>query len=312
MATRTKKTFVFSGGKGASSMRTGTFTTSALQPQTDEAIVVTFSSPMPSTDYIVDFEAYTSMYAISIVESTKTVNGFTAKVRNVANSAGSAREVTYTAFKLYSDVEYSNIVNSIPSNASASNKLVAKSDVVNKFDTDITPTSGVTGLYNTVIDCATQLVTALEAKGQGSWSGLVTYTGSWSGQYVSLVYNALCVISGTFRYNNDIHNFYAIHNGNDLKVSVENMPTSVTRMSPIAGGFAVFNLPANTVGARIVLLDKYGAPAHVGSCPLTISASFTSETDSMWYASITDINTAFSGAAIANGDAISVKIEITY
>ena len=95
-------------------------------------------------------------------------------------------------------------------------------------------------------------------------------------------------------------------------INTESMPASVTRMSPIAGGFAVFNLPAKATSARIVLLDKYGASTIPGSCPLIILADFTSETDSMWYASITDINTTFGGADIANGDAIGVKIEITY
>lgn len=176
-----------------------------------------------------------------------------------------------------------NAINSkIPSNASGSNKLIAKSDTVNKFDTDITPTSGVTGLYNTVVDCVTQLVTLLKSKGQGSWSGLVTYTGSWSSQYVSQVYNALCVVTGTFRYNNYIYNFYAVHNGTDLKIDtdVQQDITVTTNSNFISGTINVrkvgrivevsgsATLKTNTDGSRLVFATGFPTPtAQVVNIP---------------------------------------------
>ena len=101
---------------------------------------------------------------------------------------------------------------------SAWTKLCTKSDVVQKFDTAITPSAGVTGLYDVVVDCLTQFVPVLRAKGAGSYSGLLTCTSAWSGQYNALVYDALVVVDGTYRFGNDIYTFKAVHNGTDLKV----------------------------------------------------------------------------------------------
>ena len=119
---------------GASSVRSGIYIPSSpVQAQEDLAFSVTFSEPMPDNDYQVIFGS--SSYGdasgtIQCVVRDRSTTGFTGIIRNVGLNEVSVASGTFTwfAFKLYSDVEYSNIVNSMPSDASASNKLVAKSD----------------------------------------------------------------------------------------------------------------------------------------------------------------------------------------
>ena len=119
---------------GASAIRSGTYTpSSSVQVQEDLPFSVTFSEPMPDDDYQVIFGSSsnnTSSGTMQCVVRSRSTTGFAGVIRNVGTieiSAASGR-FTWFAFKLYSDVEYSNIVNSMPSDASASNKLVTESD----------------------------------------------------------------------------------------------------------------------------------------------------------------------------------------
>ena len=242
-----------------------------------------------------------SAYNFGTVRPTNTSVNFFIKATNVAVPADFINAV---------DSVYGPL---IPSNASSSNKLVAASDTVKRKDVTITATASIEDDIKTLLD-------TLIAEPSGVYAGYFTRTGNTSGHYsVSIVgtWNVVGIVSicgatsAAYRAAKFKNTEQGAYTYQVEQLVIEN-PASVTRMSPIAGGFAVFNLPANTASARIILLDKYGAPALPGSCALTNSSGFTSETDSMWYASITDINTAFSGAGIVNGDAISVKIEITY
>lgn len=119
---------------GASAIRSGTYVpSSSVQIQEDLAFSVTFDTPMPDTDYQVIFGSASngaSSGTIQCVVRSRETTGFTGILRNVGTSPISVASGTFTwfAFKLYSDVEYSNIVNSMPSDASASNKLVTESD----------------------------------------------------------------------------------------------------------------------------------------------------------------------------------------
>lgn len=396
---------------GASTVRQGTIEIPGQTAQSFQTLSVTFTTPMPDANYQVTFKnRYGSSDVLNIEWQTK--NGFSFFVYNASTSATGTHGLDYTAFKLYSDVEYSNIVNSMPANASASNKLATRDDIVTRHNFSITGTadtiadtkalvnhivtldvgtyagefkrSGVTfgsyrltyfidGIYSKSVSGivtysinvdtdATYQISYVEDIEHGTppvWKiekltadislsgavdcnaltepGLYTASASAVSALVNSPINDSVQLSGGFSilvtktntgsayygmqmfipYGSDspyIRKSYYLNgqHWDSWQRLATNKPASVTRMSPIAGGFAVFNLPENTASARIVLLDKYGAPAIPGSCNLTNSSGFTSETDSMWYASITDINTAFSGAAIANGDAISVKIEITY
>lgn len=124
---------------GASSVRSGTYTpSSSVQVQEDLSFSVTFSEPMPDNDYQVIFGSSsndTASGTMQCVVRSRSTTGFSGVIRNVGTSEISAASGTFTwfAFKLYSDVEYSNIVNSMPSDASASNKLVAHKTPYSSF-----------------------------------------------------------------------------------------------------------------------------------------------------------------------------------
>lgn len=124
---------------GASAVRSGTYIPSSpVQTQNDLSFSVTFDTPMPDSDYQVIFGSSSntaSSGAIQCAVRSRTPTGFTGVVRNVGNDPISVVSGTFTwfAFKLYSDVEYSNIVNSVPADASASNKLVTENKVESKY-----------------------------------------------------------------------------------------------------------------------------------------------------------------------------------
>lgn len=126
---------------GASSVRSGTYIPSSpVQAQEDLTFSVTFSEPMPDNDYQVIFGS--SSYGdasgtIQCVVRGRSTTGFTGIIRNVGLNEVSVASGTFTwfAFKLYSDVEYSNIVNSMPSDASAGNKLVTTNAIYKTLTT---------------------------------------------------------------------------------------------------------------------------------------------------------------------------------
>ena len=163
-------------------------------------------------------------------------------------------------------------------------KVCLQTEVVQKFNTSITPSAGVTGLYNTVIDCATQLVTLLKTKGASSYSGLVTYSGSWSGQYIGLVYDALCIVYGTFRSGDTIYNFYAIHNGTDLKIDTD-VPVSVNVPITAAGcgGEIIYNKIGHIVTVDFIDIHATIAGTMVflaaGSLPIPAQSSGVSNSN---------------------------------
>ena len=140
---------------GASAVRSGTYTPARdIQVQEDLSFSITFDTPMPDSDYQVIFGSSsnsTSSGTIQCVVRSRTPTGFTGIVRNVGNDSVSVASGTFTwfAFKLYSDVEYSNIVNSIPADASASNKLVTENKVESKYSEENILTSTDWNTLNT-------------------------------------------------------------------------------------------------------------------------------------------------------------------
>lgn len=80
---------------GASTIRTGTFTSS----QGTTIGSVTFDSPMPDADYIV--ECWSPSYKLEVDITTKTKNGFSYIQKNLGDGSESTQTYTYTAFKLY-------------------------------------------------------------------------------------------------------------------------------------------------------------------------------------------------------------------
>ena len=93
---------------GASTMRSGTVTV-AIDPQQYTTVPVTFDTPMPDADYLVDVSFPTQQPISYYVVNNRTKNGFNLFIKN--EGAGSANaSVTYTAFKLYTDTEYNSLL----------------------------------------------------------------------------------------------------------------------------------------------------------------------------------------------------------
>lgn len=95
---------------GASTVRKGTFT------GTDNGtglinITVTFDSPMPDADYLVDITDISSVENFWVSVAAKTKNGFALYLRKSTGGSSITVNGTYTAFKLYTDTEYNNLLN---------------------------------------------------------------------------------------------------------------------------------------------------------------------------------------------------------
>ncbi len=95
---------------GASTVRKGTFT------GTDNGtglinITVTFNTPMPDADYLVDITDVSSLENFWVSVAAKTKNGFALYLRKSTGGSSITVNGTYTAFKLYTDTEYNNLLN---------------------------------------------------------------------------------------------------------------------------------------------------------------------------------------------------------
>lgn len=94
---------------GASTVRTGTFT------GTDNGtglinITVTFDNPMPDADYLVEITDVSSVENFWVSVAAKTKNGFSLYLRKSTGGSSITVNGTYTAFKLYTDTEYNNLL----------------------------------------------------------------------------------------------------------------------------------------------------------------------------------------------------------
>lgn len=132
----------------------GTYTPAGeVQPQEDLAFTVTFATPMPDTDYLVDWwygAAISGVLQIAIRERTTT--GFSGVLRNVGTNSVSAQNCAFnwTAFKLMTDEsraldetaiaqntsdisdlqdDVESIQAVIPSEASSTNKLAPRGEI---------------------------------------------------------------------------------------------------------------------------------------------------------------------------------------
>ena len=121
---------------GAVATRKGTINISAIAAGGNGAETVTFDTPMPDANYLVDFVSNTNRLNISEA-NTKTANGFTCHYLNVSDGSSPANAtIIWTAYKLYdvADAEqlYSQLQDisaMVPSNASSSNQFSTKSDL---------------------------------------------------------------------------------------------------------------------------------------------------------------------------------------
>lgn len=112
---------------GASTVRTGTATITTSSTVGGAVVKnVTFNSPMPDATYEVTLtlggEGNDS--TATVVYNTKTANGFTIRLTTL-HSAASGKSVTigYTAFKLYTDTEYNQVLDNVDYLTTASNGI---------------------------------------------------------------------------------------------------------------------------------------------------------------------------------------------
>lgn len=123
---------------GAVATRKGTINVPSIGEASQASVAVTFSEPMPDTDYEVNIDeivASNNVQPYTIGVYSKTVNGFTVMFFN-PSSGSAARSMKYTAYKLYTvaDAEalYSKVLDMeamIPSSASSTNKFATADDL---------------------------------------------------------------------------------------------------------------------------------------------------------------------------------------
>ena len=102
---------------GASAIRTGTINIPSTAAGAQGTVTITFSAAMPDTDYVIvinngegSIASPNEWYTWSITE--KSASGFKIRYLNVDNTATSGvTKLTYTAFKLYSNIEINDLVN---------------------------------------------------------------------------------------------------------------------------------------------------------------------------------------------------------
>ena len=98
---------------GASTVRSGRVTGTLANVGSYLLINVTFDTPMPDTDYLVEF-SHDYLADVYVNLNSKTVNGFTFIVSTFnSGDAGSTIKIDYTAYKLYTDVEYNEVLDTI-------------------------------------------------------------------------------------------------------------------------------------------------------------------------------------------------------
>ena len=121
---------------GAVAQRSGTVSSGTVASGATESVNVTFDSPMPDDDYIVNFNT-PDTGRLNLRVTNKTANGFTVSCMNNTSSSASS-DIEYTAFKTYTvqhDVQNSeaiaNIQAAMPADAGSANKLATKSYVDN-------------------------------------------------------------------------------------------------------------------------------------------------------------------------------------
>lgn len=112
---------------GASTVRTGTVSIPQSSAGASNVVSVTFDKPMPDNDYLVTFECSTSVIDLRLVSYNKTASGFS--IGYYASAAtSSASTVKYTAFKLYTDTEYNDILTKMPELLSGRTTILSSSD----------------------------------------------------------------------------------------------------------------------------------------------------------------------------------------
>ena len=117
---------------GASTVRIGTIAqNTAINANGVDVYNATFDSPMPDTNYCIDFSFVNeSNYSFTYGVKSKTVNGFSILIGRPSSSNMPANSITinYKAYKLYTDTEYNDILTKMPELLSGRTTILTSSD----------------------------------------------------------------------------------------------------------------------------------------------------------------------------------------
>lgn len=95
---------------GASTVRKGSVSVTGIPADGSKAINVIFDTPMPDSDYEVFITVNNWIAQATVSSVNKTASGFTVYIYNEYATPQNA-DITYTAFKLYTDNEYNGLLN---------------------------------------------------------------------------------------------------------------------------------------------------------------------------------------------------------
>ena len=193
---------------GASTVRkvTGSFTVAANNQAS--SILFTFDTPMPDADYLVSTPIITDQTYSHIIFDViqKTANGFRLYATNEWTS-----ELTFTvevyAFKLYTDTEYNNILAAMPSDASASNKVITRSTIGVNSSASHKIASSVSGaqvlaelIWGMIKTDGSPESGVMPVMYEGHDYGIVMYGYLWEGTVKWCVYSLFLIASGTYHF----------------------------------------------------------------------------------------------------------------
>lgn len=98
---------------GASTVRTGIITVEGDGSSSFITVNVTFDIPMPDANYIVDINPYTASWERTQWRTlNQTASGFRFDATRVDGAAMLTAKYSYTAYKLYTDNEYNDLLDS--------------------------------------------------------------------------------------------------------------------------------------------------------------------------------------------------------
>lgn len=105
---------------GASTVRSGLINVPQVDAEGTADVEVIFDTPMPDADYQVTIE-YPTVGTINLIAwiKSKTANGFILGVGRPMDKESQTNVIKYTAFKLYTDTEYNEVLDDVAENTAA-------------------------------------------------------------------------------------------------------------------------------------------------------------------------------------------------
>ena len=115
---------------GASTVRTGTSSiTAGIQAGAVATVEITFTEPMPDSNYLVDI-SFIQVKNLAFSIGKRQKNSFSVIITNTGtvDYFGADTMFKYTAFKLYTDTEYNDILTKMPELLSGRTTILSSSD----------------------------------------------------------------------------------------------------------------------------------------------------------------------------------------